>query len=106
MLPVRAIVTTWFVDLSLSNVSPKIQEFFVLRLTRNILKTAYSTQIQRSERTNANWNLIDQTFGFGGNVEGEKSVKGFGYYETIAGGSGAGKDWDGTSGVHTHMTVR
>jgi 5-oxoprolinase (ATP-hydrolysing) len=28
----------------------------------------------------------------------------FGYYETIAGGSGAGPDWDGTSGVHTHMT--
>jgi 5-oxoprolinase (ATP-hydrolysing) len=44
------------------------------------------------------------TFGFGGNVEGEKSTKGFGYYETIAGGSGAGKDWNGTSGVHTHMT--
>ncbi|CZR60503.1 5-oxoprolinase [Phialocephala subalpina] len=44
------------------------------------------------------------TFGFGGNVEGQDEVKGFGYYETIAGGSGAGKDWDGTSGVHTHMT--
>jgi 5-oxoprolinase (ATP-hydrolysing) len=28
----------------------------------------------------------------------------FGYYETIGGGSGAGPDWDGTSGVHTHMT--
>ncbi|KAK5116887.1 hypothetical protein LTR62_006608 [Meristemomyces frigidus] len=44
------------------------------------------------------------TFGFGGNVEGEKAVRGFGYYETIAGGSGAGPDWDGTNGVHTHMT--
>lgn len=44
------------------------------------------------------------TFGFGGNVTGEKVVKGFGYYETIAGGSGAGSTWDGTSGVHTHMT--
>ncbi|KAI1878643.1 hypothetical protein JX265_002820 [Neoarthrinium moseri] len=44
------------------------------------------------------------TFGFGGNVTGEKEVKGFGYYETIAGGSGAGPDWEGTSGVHTHMT--
>lgn len=30
--------------------------------------------------------------------------KNFGYYETIAGGSGAGEGWDGTSGVHTHMT--
>lgn len=44
------------------------------------------------------------TFGFGGNVSGEKAVKGFGYYETIAGGSGAGPTWDGTNGVHTHMT--
>jgi 5-oxoprolinase (ATP-hydrolysing) len=44
------------------------------------------------------------TFGFGGNVSGEAEVKGFGYYETIAGGSGAGSHWDGTSGVHTHMT--
>lgn len=44
------------------------------------------------------------TFGFGGNVDGQKNVPGFGYYETIAGGSGAGRDWDGTSGVHVHMT--
>ncbi|KAK8206535.1 hypothetical protein M8818_004368 [Zalaria obscura] len=44
------------------------------------------------------------TFGFGGNVEGEEAVKGFGYYETIAGGSGAGPTWNGSSGVHTHMT--
>ena len=28
----------------------------------------------------------------------------FGYYETVAGGSGAGNGFDGTSGVHTHMT--
>ncbi|KAK5137126.1 hypothetical protein LTR08_000631 [Meristemomyces frigidus] len=44
------------------------------------------------------------TFGFGGNVEGEEAVRGFGYYETIAGGSGAGPHWEGTDGVHTHMT--
>lgn len=44
------------------------------------------------------------TFGFGGNAAGQDAVKGFGYYETIAGGSGAGPNWDGTSGVHTHMT--
>lgn len=44
------------------------------------------------------------TFGFGGNVGGKEGQKGFGYYETIAGGSGAGPTWDGTSGVHTHMT--
>jgi 5-oxoprolinase (ATP-hydrolysing) len=28
----------------------------------------------------------------------------FGYYETIAGGSGAGPTWEGRSGVHTHCT--
>lgn len=44
------------------------------------------------------------TFGFGGNRAGEAETKGFGYYETIAGGSGAGPHWEGTSGVHTHMT--
>ena len=27
-----------------------------------------------------------------------------GYYETICGGSGAGPQWDGTSGIHSHMT--
>lgn len=27
-----------------------------------------------------------------------------GYYETVAGGSGAGPGWHGRSGVHTHMT--
>ncbi|KAL9098092.1 MAG: hypothetical protein Q9163_006182, partial [Psora crenata] len=50
------------------------------------------------------------TFGFGGSRSstagtGDKEVmEGFGYYETIAGGSGAGPTWEGTSGVHTHMT--
>jgi len=28
----------------------------------------------------------------------------FGYYETVAGGAGAGPGWAGRSGVHTHMT--
>lgn len=27
-----------------------------------------------------------------------------GYYETVAGGAGAGPRWHGRSGVHTHMT--
>lgn len=44
------------------------------------------------------------TFGFGGNETGQNAIKGFGYYETIAGGSGAGPHWVGTSGVHVHMT--
>jgi 5-oxoprolinase (ATP-hydrolysing) len=30
--------------------------------------------------------------------------EGFGYYETLGGGAGAGPDFAGTSGVHTHMT--
>lgn len=29
---------------------------------------------------------------------------GLGYYETVAGGAGAGPGWNGRSGVHTHMT--
>mmetsp|Transcript_13340 Transcript_13340/g.28722 ORF Transcript_13340/g.28722 Transcript_13340/m.28722 type:complete len:173 (+) Transcript_13340:91-609(+) len=28
----------------------------------------------------------------------------FGHYETIAGGAGAGRGWNGRSAVHTHMT--
>ena len=45
------------------------------------------------------------TFGTGGKdpVTGEHK-DGFGYYETIAGGAGAGPTWEGTSGVHVHMT--
>ncbi|KAJ8518623.1 hypothetical protein ONZ45_g4301 [Pleurotus djamor] len=44
------------------------------------------------------------TFGAGGKAKDGKSVAGWGYYETIAGGSGAGPGWHGTSGVHTHIT--
>ncbi|KAH6564706.1 hypothetical protein BASA62_007754 [Batrachochytrium salamandrivorans] len=44
------------------------------------------------------------TFGMGGKSENGKVVDGFGYYETIAGGSGAGPTWNGRGGVHTHMT--
>ncbi|KAI8902665.1 Hydantoinase B/oxoprolinase-domain-containing protein [Globomyces pollinis-pini] len=40
------------------------------------------------------------TFGKNAKEDGD----GFGYYETIAGGSGAGPTWDGRGGVHTHMT--
>ncbi|ROV88173.1 hypothetical protein VSDG_09278 [Cytospora chrysosperma] len=45
------------------------------------------------------------TFGTGGKdpATGEH-VEGFGCYETIAGGAGAGPTWRGTSGVHCHMT--
>jgi 5-oxoprolinase (ATP-hydrolysing) len=44
------------------------------------------------------------TFGTGGKGEDGNHVDGFGYYETIAGGVGAGPTWDGQSGLHTHMT--
>lgn len=45
------------------------------------------------------------TFGTGGKdpVTGAH-VEGFGCYETIAGGAGAGPSWKGASGVHVHMT--
>ncbi|KAG5652550.1 hypothetical protein H0H81_004611 [Sphagnurus paluster] len=44
------------------------------------------------------------TFGTGGKDKDGKSITGWGYYETIAGGSGAGPTWHGTDGVHTHIT--
>ncbi|KAH9950774.1 Hydantoinase B/oxoprolinase [Amylocystis lapponica] len=44
------------------------------------------------------------TFGAGGKDKDGKNVVGWGYYETIAGGSGAGPGWHGTSGIHTHIT--
>ncbi|KAH8112266.1 Hydantoinase B/oxoprolinase [Phellopilus nigrolimitatus] len=44
------------------------------------------------------------TFGAGGKDKEGKFTAGWGYYETIAGGSGAGPSWHGTSGVHTHIT--
>ncbi|KAL1963413.1 hypothetical protein VTN77DRAFT_8429 [Rasamsonia byssochlamydoides] len=45
------------------------------------------------------------TFGYGGkDPKTGKVTKGFGYYETIAGGAGAGANWEGQSGVHTGST--
>ncbi|KAI8322027.1 5-oxoprolinase, partial [Martensiomyces pterosporus] len=44
------------------------------------------------------------TFGMPVVEEGGRRLEGWGYYETIAGGHGAGPTWDGQSGVHTHMT--
>ncbi|WVQ70846.1 hypothetical protein IAR50_000371 [Cryptococcus sp. DSM 104548] len=45
------------------------------------------------------------TFGAGGkDPETGEVIAGWGYYETIAGGSGAGDGFHGTSGTHTHMT--
>ncbi|TFL00412.1 Hydantoinase B/oxoprolinase [Pterulicium gracile] len=44
------------------------------------------------------------TFGAGGKDKDGNNIAGWGYYETIAGGSGAGQGFAGTSGVHTHIT--
>ncbi|KAG2346564.1 Hydantoinase B/oxoprolinase [Suillus weaverae] len=44
------------------------------------------------------------TFGTGGKDKNGAAIAGWGYYETIAGGSGGGSGWHGTSGVHTHIT--
>lgn len=67
------------------------------RITDVILKCFKACAASQGDTNNL-------TFGFGGNISGEAETRGFGYYETIAGGSGAGPDWEGTSGVHTHMT--
>lgn len=50
--------------------------------------------------------LNNLTFGVDGKVDEAtgKVIPGFGYYETIAGGAGAGENWVGESGVHVHMT--
>lgn len=44
------------------------------------------------------------TFGAGGKDKEGNAIPGWGYYETIAGGSGAGLGWHGTDGIHTHIT--
>ena len=45
------------------------------------------------------------SFGYGGkDAETGEETSGFGFGETICGGSGAGEGWHGTSGVHIHMT--
>ncbi|KAL1677529.1 Hydantoinase B/oxoprolinase [Schizophyllum commune] len=44
------------------------------------------------------------TFGAGGKDKEGRAIPGWGYYETVAGGSGAGPGWHGTDGVHTHIT--
>ncbi|MCJ1306051.1 hypothetical protein MMC08_008869, partial [Hypocenomyce scalaris] len=44
------------------------------------------------------------SFGMGGLDASGKEIAGFGVGETICGGSGAGPTWNGTSGVHIHMT--
>jgi N-methylhydantoinase B/oxoprolinase/acetone carboxylase alpha subunit len=44
------------------------------------------------------------TFGQGGKDADGNVTEGWGYYETICGGSGAGPSWAGISGVHVSVT--
>lgn len=68
------------------------------RITDTILKAFQACAASQGDTNNL-------TFGIGGKDPETGEVKpGFGYYETICGGSGAIDGLDGTSGVHTHMT--
>ncbi|PWN52420.1 Hydantoinase B/oxoprolinase [Violaceomyces palustris] len=67
------------------------------RITDVVLKAFKAAAASQGDTNNL-------TFGLGGKDKDGNHVEGFGYYETIAGGSGAGPNWHGTSGVHTHMT--
>ncbi|KAJ9503649.1 hypothetical protein H2202_000788 [Exophiala xenobiotica] len=68
------------------------------RITDVVLKAFRACAASQGDTNNL-------TFGTGGKSEADGThVDGFGYYETIAGGAGAGPSWSGQSGVHTHMT--
>lgn len=68
------------------------------RLTDVVLRAFQAAAASQGDTNNL-------TFGRGGKSEEDGAhVDGFGYYETIAGGAGAGPTWNGQSGVHTHMT--
>lgn len=65
------------------------------------VRSGSSVNLKLHSREYSSSNL---TFGVGGKDKDGKTIAGWGYYETIAGGSGAGPGWHGTSGVHTHIT--
>lgn len=74
------------------------------RVTDVVLKTFHVMADSQGDCNNF-------TFGTGGrNAKTGEITSGFGYYETICGGHGAGADsfggpgWDGTPAVHTNMT--
>jgi len=66
--------------------------------------TKYVPEKRESRITLTRASSSNLTFGVGGKDKDGKTTAGWGYYETIAGGSGAGPGWHGTSGVHTHIT--
>lgn len=74
------------------------------RVTDVVLKAFKACAASQGDTNNLTFGFGGTTFSQPGNTGDRKETKGFGYYETIAGGSGAGPTWNGTSGVHTHMT--
>jgi len=74
------------------------------RVTDVVLKAFKACAASQGDTNNLTFGFGGTTFSEPGNTGARKETKGFGYYETIAGGSGAGPTWNGTSGVHTHMT--
>ena len=75
------------------------------RVTDVVLKAFKACAASQGDTNNLTFGFGGTTYSGEGGKGGErKETKGFGYYETIAGGSGAGPTWNGTSGVHTHMT--
>ncbi|RMZ91625.1 hypothetical protein DV736_g1129, partial [Chaetothyriales sp. CBS 134916] len=69
------------------------------RVTDVVLRALHSCAASQGDLNNLTFGIDDKKHAATG-----KTVPGFGYYETIAGGAGAGQNWDGESGVHTHMT--
>ncbi|CAG8585581.1 17192_t:CDS:10 [Acaulospora morrowiae] len=68
------------------------------RLVDTILKAFQACAASQGDCNNLTFGKDEIT------VNGKKVKDGWGYYETIAGGSGAGPTWNGQSGVHVHMT--
>ena len=67
------------------------------RVTDVVLKAFEACAASQGDTNNLTWGI--------GREDADKLGTGtYGYYETIAGGSGAGPTWEGVSGVHTHMT--
>ncbi|RMZ82531.1 hypothetical protein DV737_g2018, partial [Chaetothyriales sp. CBS 132003] len=69
------------------------------RVTDVVLRALHACAASQGDLNNLTFGIDAST-----NATTGETVPGFGYYETIAGGAGAGKNWDGESGVHTHMT--
>lgn len=68
------------------------------RITDVVLKAFNAAAASQGDTNNL-------TFGKGGKSEADGThVDGYGFYETICGGGGAGPSWHGQDGVQSHMT--